>query len=128
MNRVSSTNSTLNIIHHQDRHQRTKDLINDRRVLRIWNLNDSNFHEILRFIDFSANQNLAPCLIKHLLDSVEMSFVDYPAEIFACLLAIGVKLLESNLQLLQESRQNLLLDHNIVLTHAHLTGIEQFAP
>jgi hypothetical protein len=86
-------------------------------------LDDCNVDVVLRLVDFSTHQDFAAGIIKHLLDSQEMSLVDDSCVVWAGLGTIGVELLHSNLQLLDEQWQNILFDYDVVLRDADLSCI-----
>src|ERR1700753_1123975 len=112
MHRVCCTDSSLNIINHEDWHDWAKNLGDNGGVILILDLNHGKLNEILRLVHFSTNQYLASSFIKHFLNPLEVSLVDYPGEILASLLTVRKEFLQGYLQLFDECWENFLLYHN----------------
>src|SRR2546423_378518 len=71
VDRVGNANSLLNIVHSQNRNQRTERLVHNHGVFLIFHQHNGSLHKVLILVHLSTNQDFSSRVIKHFLDSQE---------------------------------------------------------
>lgn len=125
---VGKLNGLVNVVDCQNGDEWTETLLGAERVLNGVNLDNGRSNEEVILVHFATNQNLALAVVKHGLEASEVVHVDNARVIRRFLGALGVELLVSLLELLNDSWYDALIDEEVVLRRADLASVDVLAP
>ena len=125
---ISDLDSFVKVGDRQNREEGTEALIAEQSIVDAVDLNNSGLDEEVFFVHGATNNDLAVAGVQHLLQALELLLVDDAAIVGRVAWAVGVKLLQGVLRLLNEGWDKLAINERAVLADADLAGVQGLRP
>nr|POE73250.1 hypothetical protein CFP56_73764 [Quercus suber] len=125
---VGGADGLVDVVDGEDRDQRPERLVLEKRIVGVLDLHHRRLEEQRILVGLAAENDLTVGAVEHRLEAQPLALIDNLAVVRTVLCAFGLELLESDFELSHKSREDVLVDHDVVLRHTDLTDIDQFRP